>query len=587
MTDNLPEVTTKAPVPIVNGVLAPVDFDGLWRITTVICQTEIAGKYKDKPEEAFVAIQLGMSVGLNYMQALQSVAVIQGKPALYGDATTALCKASGELVEHDEYWEVDGKRQEDYDGVSDLEQWPDDVKAVVMMKRKGIKQAKIGHFSVGDARRMGKWNKHTEQGYLSVWQKHPKDMLMWRARHKAQSVLFADNLRGLIPAKIAADYDVTDVEPTSVGPTPKANPSTTEKANIPVQENDTVQEIPLPEAAEKKNIAKGLAFLIEFAQSNGLSLSRLEEFVDIIAKENNTSLEGLVPDIIARSSEFVTMFKNWDISAVAETPKGDSDQPVDDKTGSESEPPQGEPEEEKEQTEIISKEEPVETTEDIRGMLDLALVGYVEGHPEAFIDSNTDNHFSEYLDYCVEMTKRPMAEIMQLAKANPNNYCEYFFQWLVAKGVTEEAPAEEEPPPPPEKKKPAYSPLVLEFKNKTAPKFIEWVIANKERLQAADVEDFKTAVRKWETMRASGKIVDDWPYPQEQTAMSFEAGQTGATNARQRVANLKQTNPAETERARKELGFGSTVQEEAALIWEEKTHEIIEKKAKADARKKK
>ena len=567
--ENLPEVI-KANVPMVDGVLVPQDLDGLWRLTSILCETDIAGDYKGKPAEAFVAIQLGMSVGLNYMQSLQSVAVIQKKPSLYGDATTAICKASGELTEHDEYWEVDGERQDDYDGPADLAEWPDDVKAVVMMKRKGIKQPKVSKYSVGDAKRMEKWNKFTEYGNKSVWQKHPKDMLMWKARHKTQSVVFADSLKGFLPARIAADYDVNDVEPTPVGPTPKANPSTTEKANIPVQENDTVQESPLPEAAEKKQIAKGLAFLIEFAQSNGLSLSRLEEFVDIIAKENNTSLDGLVPDIIARSKEFIVMFKNWDVDA-------SSAPSVDDNTDSEPEPEEIEPQE----------EEPVETTEDIRGVLDLALVGYVEGHPEAFIDSNTDNHFSEYLDYCAEMTKRPMAEIMQLAKANPNNYCEYFFQWLVAKGVTEEAPAEEEPPPPPEKKKPAYSPLVLEFKNKTAPKFIEWVTANKERLQAADVEDFKTAVRKWETMRASGKIVDDWPYPQEQTTMSFEAGQTGATNARQRVANLKQTNPAETERARKELGFGSTVQEEAALIWEEKTHEIIEKKAKADARKKK
>ena len=52
-----------------------------------------------------LAVQLGSEVGLRPMQALQNIAVINGRPAVWGDALPGLCKASP--VYHDiiETWE--------------------------------------------------------------------------------------------------------------------------------------------------------------------------------------------------------------------------------------------------------------------------------------------------------------------------------------------------------------------------------------------------------------------------------------------------------------------------------------------------
>ena len=41
-----------------------------------------------------LAVQLGSEVGLRPMQSLQNIAVINGRPAVWGDALPGLCKAS-------------------------------------------------------------------------------------------------------------------------------------------------------------------------------------------------------------------------------------------------------------------------------------------------------------------------------------------------------------------------------------------------------------------------------------------------------------------------------------------------------------
>jgi len=613
--ENLP-IAQKSHVPIVDGVLAPKDFDGLWRCISVICETSMAGSYRKKPEEAFVAAQLGMSVGMNYMQALQSVAVIKGKPSLYGDATTALCKASNQMEDHQEYWELDGDKLQDYEGPEDLKEWPDNLKAVCLMKRRGVTSPQIGKFSIMDAKRMQKWNKHTSDGNLSVWQKHPLDMLMWKARHRAQSTAFADVLKGFLPAAIAADYEATDIEETA--------PNVYAAKSDPIATPPESAEAP---TAEKKKVASDMQFMIDFAQARSLSISRLEEFCNKIAKENSTTLSGLIPDIIKREAEFVSMFKAWDVSESGGGYVGDPDPdegPIPDGT----EDSLDELVDDKETSKPVSATAMVmlslaEEEAMLRIKLDKALEEYTMKDEAAYIDSDTDENMSEYLDYCAEMTKRPMLEILKLAEKSPDNYCKYFFSWLATKEPEEagspaeeapngtyanaeeeaadteiHAPALENPEIPPTvakemtvpdvianaARKSALSKFVLSFKNMPAARFESWVMENEKDLKAAHPLDFKEAVRKWESMVAQGKIAGEWPYRQVQG--NLELTDPGVANFRQRVANLKKTNPSEAEDARKKLGFGSTVSEEAAKIWEAKIHELIEAKAKKAMRKK-
>jgi hypothetical protein len=56
-----------------------------------------------------------MELGFMPMQALQSIAVVNGRPSVWGDGFLALIMSSPLYLDHDEYYEVDGERR---DGVT-------------------------------------------------------------------------------------------------------------------------------------------------------------------------------------------------------------------------------------------------------------------------------------------------------------------------------------------------------------------------------------------------------------------------------------------------------------------------------------
>jgi hypothetical protein len=158
--------------------------------------------YQGKPQDIMVCVQWGYELGLAPMQALQNIAVINGKPSVYGDAMMALVQASPVCEGIDEHIENEGT--------------PNPV-AVCIAKRKG-RNPVIARFSVEDAKRAGLWGK---QG---PWQAYPKRMLQMRARGFALRDAFPDVLKGLITAEEAADFpeeakprekDVTPAKPAN------------------------------------------------------------------------------------------------------------------------------------------------------------------------------------------------------------------------------------------------------------------------------------------------------------------------------------------------------------------------------------
>lgn len=159
--------------------------------------------YQGKPQDIMVCVQWGYELGLAPMQALQNIAVINGKPSVYGDAMMALVQASPVCEGIDEHIEGEGT--------------PNPV-AVCIAKRKG-RNPVIARFSVEDAKRAGLWGK---QG---PWQAYPKRMLQMRARGFALRDAFPDVLKGLITAEEAADYP-EEVKPRErdVTPAKPANP---------------------------------------------------------------------------------------------------------------------------------------------------------------------------------------------------------------------------------------------------------------------------------------------------------------------------------------------------------------------------
>jgi len=156
--------------------------------------------YQGKPNDVLVCLQWGYEMGMAPMQALQNIAVINGKPSMYGDSLMALVQASPACENIEEYFENEGT--------------PNPV-AVCVAKRKG-RTPVIFKFSVEDAKRAGLWGK------TGPWQAYPKRMMQMRARGFALRDAFPDVLKGLITAEEAHDWP--DEAKPAVDITPPRNP---------------------------------------------------------------------------------------------------------------------------------------------------------------------------------------------------------------------------------------------------------------------------------------------------------------------------------------------------------------------------
>jgi hypothetical protein len=176
------------------GGLALQSFDDAFRFAKMVAASDFPPKdFKGKPESCLLAIQHGSEVGLSPMQSLQSIAVINGRPTIWGDAALALVQSSSQCLYVREYTEGDG----------------DSLTAVCEVQRRGYPQPTVAKFSVADAKKAGLWGKS------GPWSQYPSRMLALRARGFALRNAFADALRGLVTAEEAQDYQTPAVsEPT-------------------------------------------------------------------------------------------------------------------------------------------------------------------------------------------------------------------------------------------------------------------------------------------------------------------------------------------------------------------------------------
>jgi hypothetical protein len=172
----------KPPLPVGFGVVLS-GFDEAWRMATAIARSDLAPKdYKDKPENCFIAMQMGAEVGLPPMAALQNIAVINGRPSIWGDSALAIVMVHPAFESHSEYYEGTGENKV----------------AVCEIKRRGSPMHTV-RFGVADAKTAGLWKK------AGPWTNYPDRMLQLRARGFAMRDKFPDALRGLSIAEEAID----------------------------------------------------------------------------------------------------------------------------------------------------------------------------------------------------------------------------------------------------------------------------------------------------------------------------------------------------------------------------------------------
>lgn len=197
--------------------VVPQTLEDVYRLSALIIKSGLAPKDFKTSEACTVAILHGMEIGLKPMQALQRIAVINGRPTLWGDAMLGLVEASDLLEDIEESFEGSG----------------DDFRAVCIVKRRGRPTKIIGTFSIADSKRAGLFNKtgpHTQ---------YRDRMLQMRARSFALRDAFPDVLGGMYSAEEAMDMvqdqapikDITPKRPELsdfTKPTETINPDTGE-----------------------------------------------------------------------------------------------------------------------------------------------------------------------------------------------------------------------------------------------------------------------------------------------------------------------------------------------------------------------
>ena len=153
-------------------------FDEMARFCAAIKNSKI-GKNYDSAEDIMIAVQHGLEVGLSPMSALQNIAVVNGKPCIYGDAALALCCSHPAFL--------------------DIEETVEGNTATCIVKRRD-RSPVVRKFSEADAKKAGLWGK---QG---PWSSYPARMLQMRARSWALRDAFPDALKGLGVAEEVRDY---------------------------------------------------------------------------------------------------------------------------------------------------------------------------------------------------------------------------------------------------------------------------------------------------------------------------------------------------------------------------------------------
>ncbi len=167
-------------------------------------------QFRGKPGSILAAMSLGAEKGFSPITALQHIAVINGRPSIWGDAIPALIQQHGHMLE--EWHEGSG----------------DNLKAVCRITRKDTGQEIVREFSVEDAKRAGLWETEAKvtrrkkggngtytKDNDSPWWKYPKRMLQMRARGLCARDGVADVMLGLSVAEEQNDRasGIRDITP--------------------------------------------------------------------------------------------------------------------------------------------------------------------------------------------------------------------------------------------------------------------------------------------------------------------------------------------------------------------------------------
>jgi len=165
--------------------LDPSDATEAFKMAKYIGSSGLCPKdFANEPQKILVAAAMGAKLGLDVFASMAGIAVINGRPSIWGDVMRSLILAHPHCTDLQETFEGEG----------------DTLTAVCIITRKDMSPYKAT-FSVQDAKDAGLWGRNT-------WKNFSKDMLVNRAFGRAARRRFADALNGFHVAEELKDAEI-------------------------------------------------------------------------------------------------------------------------------------------------------------------------------------------------------------------------------------------------------------------------------------------------------------------------------------------------------------------------------------------
>lgn len=161
--------------------IVPVNEAELGRLAEKFWNSSFKPASAKSARDVGLILMAGRDAGLNYTQACQNVMILNGRPAIWGDAMWAL------VLNHPEF----AGKHEQIIGRDDERTYEVTLSRRKMVHGEAVTLQETGRFSVADAKRAKLWGKS------GPWSAYPDRMLKIRARTFAARDLFSDAIGGM------------------------------------------------------------------------------------------------------------------------------------------------------------------------------------------------------------------------------------------------------------------------------------------------------------------------------------------------------------------------------------------------------
>lgn len=169
--------------PLHTSTLAPQTLGQALEWAHIMCGSQLVPEgMRGNPADVLIAILWGNQLGMSVVQALQNIAVVNGRATIWGDAYLAIVmgRAGDDLEKFEETWEPD----------------VEGGKWTTTVKRKGPLPETVRSFSMADAKKIHYYASGGQKvlAEKDTYRNYPRRMCKFKARNEALRDTFPDLL---------------------------------------------------------------------------------------------------------------------------------------------------------------------------------------------------------------------------------------------------------------------------------------------------------------------------------------------------------------------------------------------------------